>query len=286
MARDKSKEHNQVRTSVMCARVVSVRSLLIGSIILLVGLAIIFIFRSPDESTNVTKVNTKRTTIKEVVPTASYNKKQVPIVDKVTKPTIKGCEAWEKVQGLDPSLFPYEDGRKVIETRTNGWIAVDICIMPNGVRRKVRRNVSKQLFKHVTDMVLMQALSTGADEAGPPIPFSADMEDDFLESLKTPIAIDDDDTPEQRKIKEMVIVARENIAEQIRKGSTFFDAISEHVESQKTGQSAREAVMDAVTQLRESGDSDLIDEYLKESNKVLEGMGVGKVLKSDIEEKE
>ena len=224
--------------------------------------------------------------IKEVKPSSPRKVDQAASREKSERPKIEGCEKWEKVQGLDPKLFPYDDGRKVIETRTNQWMAVDICIMPNGVRRKVRRHVGKQLFKCGTDMVLLQALSTGADEVGPPIPFSADMEEDFIESLKTPITIDDDDTPEQREAKEMVIAARESVAEQIKEGRSFFDAVNDHIETQKTGQSARETVMEAVAQLKEAGESDLIDNYLEESNKALENMGIGPVLRSDVEEVE
>ena len=224
--------------------------------------------------------------IKEVQPSSPRKVDQAASCEKTEQPKIEGCEKWEKARGLDPKLFPYDDGRKVIETRTNQWMAVDICIMPNGVRRKVRRHVGKQLFKCGTDMVLLQALSTGADEVGPPIPFSADMEEDFIESLKTPITIDDDDTPEQREAKEMVIAARESVAEQIKEGRSFFDAVNDHIETQKTGQSARETVMEAVAQLKEAGESDLIDNYLEESNKALENMGIGPVLRSDVEEVE
>ena len=45
------------------------------------------------------------------------------------KPATTNSPRWEAVKGLDPKLFPYDDGRKVIETRTNQWIAVDICII-------------------------------------------------------------------------------------------------------------------------------------------------------------
>ena len=191
---------------------------------------------------------------------------------------------WANAKGLDPALFPYKDGRKVIETRTNEWLAIDICIMPNGVRRKVRRNVSKQLFGHSTDQIIMQALSTGGDEVGPPIPFSEDMEEDFLESLKTPIVIDEDDTPEQRAVKEAVIAAREAIAEQIKEGRSFYDAITDHIAAQAANQNARETVMAAVEELKAGGEGDLVNDYLAESNKILEGMGASPILLSDVEE--
>ena len=209
----------------------------------------------------------------------------LPLAFPESYPQAEGANSvWANTKGLDSKLFPYEDGRKVVKTRTNGWMAVDICIMPNGVRRKVRRHTGKQLFRFATDEVLLQALSTGDDEVGPPIPFSEDMEDDFRRSLMTPITIDDDDTPEQRKIKELVSAARECVVEQMNEGRSFFDAVSDHVATQESNQSARETVMSAVEELKANGESDLINTYLRESNKVLEGMGASPILKSDIEE--
>ena len=54
-----------------------------------------------------------------------------------------GAPAWVNAKGLDPSLFPYTDGRKVLSTRTNNWDQViDICMMPNGRTRKVVRDAN------------------------------------------------------------------------------------------------------------------------------------------------
>ena len=257
-------------------------------ITLVIGLMAWLMFRQPEKPTPERRnphatYHTTANHIPEHKVASSQPAKQDAKVD---KPEEDANPVWANAKGLDPKLFPYTDGRKVIETRTNKWMAVDICIMPNGVRRKVRRNVSKQLFKCSTDEVLLQALSTGGDEVGPPIPFSEDMEDEFRESLKSPIVISDDDTPEQRKAKEMVMVARESVIAQLNEGRTFFDAVTEHIETQGANQSARETVMDAVEKLKEDGDGDLIEEYLKESNKILEGMGASSIKLSDVEDTE
>jgi hypothetical protein len=219
--------------------------------------------------------------------TKTFNHKPPKKVESTQTPDNSNVNPiWANANGLDPSLFPYTDGRKVIKTKTNQWIAVDICIMPNGVRRKVRRNVSKQLFSSVTDQVLLQAISTGGDEVGPPIPFSEDMEEDFTESLKKPIVINEDDTPEQKELKEQVIAAREAVIDHINNGRSFFDAVNEHIAAQASNQSARETVMDAVEELKANGESDLIEKYLEESNKILENMGASPITISDISEDE
>lgn len=262
--------------------------LLLGGSVLAVVCVIAFVFfgtrQNGGDSLN---AQAKSHRIKQVSPAVPTLKTPSNVQEpEAVSTTPKGSKRWEDAVGLDPRLFPYTDGRKVIEMRTNKWMAVDICIMPDGARRKVRRNVSKQLFKHATDQILMQALATGGDEVGPPIPFSADMEDDFKESLKTPIVIDPDDTPQQREIKEQVIAARQIIKEALAQGRTFYDAVNDHIAAQADNQSARGAVVDAVEQLKQGGESDLIEDYLEKANQVLENMGASPILIEDISEDE
>ena len=194
-----------------------------------------------------------------------------------SKPVVKGCEKWANAKGLDPKLFPYEDGRKVIETRTNQWRVVDICIMPDGTDRKVLRNARKPLFKHYTDNLILRIVSSGNDTPGPPMPMTADMDDDFRASLNDPIEIGPDDTPEEREAKELVKESREAAKEMLDRGMSFYDALTDHIAMQGSNQSARELVMESVEKLRSSGETDLIDDYLKESNRVLENMGASPI---------
>ena len=126
---------------------------------------------------------------------------------------------------VDPN-FPYTDGRKVVRSTTNSWgQVIDRCIMPNGKRRKVIRNLRKPIFNHVTDDVLLMALVGGGDEPGPPIPFDENMEEAFLASLNDPIVISKDDSDEVIKAKMLVMEGRRNMAELIAQGETFFDAL-------------------------------------------------------------
>lgn len=269
----------------LCNRFIIIPVLIIGMLV-----SIVMLTKSnyvPDKKKiDETSVKVKRQAHKDKK-TKTFNHKPPKKVESTQTPDNSNVNPiWANAKGLDPSLFPYTDGRKVIKTKTNQWIAVDICIMPNGVRRKVRRNVSKQLFSSVTDQVLLQAISTGGDEVGPPIPFSEDMEEDFIESLKKPIVINEDDTPEQRELKEQVIAAREAVIDHINNGRSFFDAVNEHIAAQASNQSARETVMDAVEELKANGESDLIEKYLEESNKILENMGASPITISDISEDE
>ena len=174
--------------------------------------------------------------------------------------------------------FPYTDGRKVISSRTNNWDQViDICIMPNGKRRKVIRNLRKPIFSTMTDSLIARALATGNEEAGPPLPIDESMEDDFIESLKTPIEINADDSEEIKARKMMVKEAREQILAGIAEGGTFYGILSEHVSQQKHNAQLKEVVMETVTDLRESGDTETLNVYLAEANRLLGENGVAPV---------
>lgn len=173
------------------------------------------------------------------------------------------------------SQFPYTDGRKVISSKTNNWDQViDICIMPNGKRRKVIRNLRKPLFSNVTDSLIARALATGNEEAGPPLPIDENMEEAFMDSLKTPIEFNADDSDEIKERKMLVKEAREQILAGIAEGGTFYGILSEHVSQQKHNAELKEVVMETVTELRESGDTDTLNQYLEHANKLLGENGV------------
>ncbi len=192
-----------------------------------------------------------------------------------TKPVPNGSPKWQAAKGLDPALFPYDDGRKVLRSATNNWDQIiDICIMPDGMSRKVIRNARPQVFKHATDQVLAMSLSGNSDEELPPPPISDDMEAEFAESLKTPITIDPDDTEAIKEAKTRVIEAREVIAEEMKSGRRFYDVLSEYLAQRKENAEMREMAMSAVSDLKKEGDPAMLNEYVDKVNGLLRERGL------------
>lgn len=184
--------------------------------------------------------------------------------------------------------FPYTDGRKVVSSFTNSATGqiVDRCIMPNGKRRKVLRNLRKPIFATATDDILAMATGTGGDEPCPPLPFDENMEDAFLDSLKIPIVINDDDSDEVKAAKERVRTAREQMIEGIANGGTFYSILNEHIKTQHENAETREQVMATVQELKESGDPAVLDAYLKEANTILGNLGASPVNADDDDDEE
>jgi len=194
------------------------------------------------------------------------------------RPVSTNAPAWNNAVGLDPSLFPYTDGRKVISTRTNTWDQViDICIMPNGRSRKVIRSAKPPVFEFATDQIIALAISGGDDQVAPPLPLGSNLEADFFESMKKPIVIREDDSDEIRQLKENVMEARKTIEEELRKGKSFKDILSDHVAQRQAIAEMRAEARDAVRELKQDGDPEMVNEYLKRVNGLLKEKGAGEI---------
>ena len=150
---------------------------LLAALVVVVGGVLAFYFICGQDDARVRApaapaVEKKRGKIAEVEPAKVAKPKAAP-----AKPVQKGSPKWQAAKGLDPALFPYDDGRKVLRSTTNNWDQViDICIMPNGMSRKVIRDAKPPVFKCATDQILAMSLSGSGDEELPPIPLSEDME--------------------------------------------------------------------------------------------------------------
>lgn len=186
-------------------------------------------------------------------------------------------EKLPKANFEDPE-HPYVDGRKVISSRTNSWDQiVDICIMPDGRRRKVIRNAKLPVFTNVSDQTLAVALSGDMNEDIPPMPICDNLEEAFVESLKTPIEINDDDSEAIKESKRRVIEARAVIDAEMKKGRGYREILEEHLAQRKMNAEARETVMQAAQELRNSGDTEMLNEYLQQANGFLRDNGIGEV---------
>lgn len=185
---------------------------------------------------------------------------------------------WVAAKGLDPTLFPYKDGRKVIASRTNEFDQIiDICIMPSGRSRKVVRNARQPVFKHATDQYIAAVLAGDNSSELPPIPIADCMEDTFLESLNTPIVIDPNDSDELKETKQRVIEAREVIDEELRKGRSLKSILEDHLALRKRNAELREQAEEIVRESAKAGDAEITEQSVKKVNDWLREQGVSEI---------
>ncbi len=193
------------------------------------------------------------------------------------KPPAPKAERPAETPANDPR-FPYTDGRKVVSSRTNNWNQIiDICIMPNGKTRKVIRNARPPVFSNASDQVIAMAVSGDFDEELPPVPISDDMEADFLESLKTPIVIGEADSEAVKEAKRRVIEARQVIEEEMKKGRSFHEILTDHLAQRRENAKTREMAMGTVADLKKEGNPELLNEYLEKVNGLMREKGLREV---------
>lgn len=241
------------------------RTGLIAGLVVVIGAAGAFFFLSRSEAPKPTaKEVEKPTAIQEVKPT-------------IAKPAVEPVTTNAAGLKIDPR-YPYTDGREVLSSTTNNFDQIiDICKMPNGRTRKVIRNARPQVFHNASDQVIAMALSGSPDSELPPIPLSHDMERDFVESLKTPIVINPDDSDAIKQAKQNVIEAREYIDAEMRKGRGFYDIMTEHIAMRKGNAELRAEAMKTALELKKSGDTEGLYKYLDKVNGLLRENGIGEI---------
>ena len=255
----------------------AVRGLIAGLIVLALGMGAWWTFSGGEKSREVRDAK-RDTRIKEVKPAAAKPAPKAEQKVEEAKPATTNSPRWEAVKGLDPKLFPYKDGRKVMETRTNDWgQVIDICMMPYGKTRKVIREAKPRPFQTATDQLIALAIAGNNDEAVPPIPLGNNLEAEFFESLQHPIVINDDDSDEVKQAKENVIEARKIIDEELRKGRSFKSVLEDHLAQRKQNAELREQAMDSVRELKKDGDPSMVNEYMKRVNGMLREKGIGEI---------
>jgi hypothetical protein len=133
-------------------------------------------------------------------------------------------------------------------------------------------------FESGTDEQLAIAVSARPGEMPPPAP-PVDPADGkvFLESLKKPILILDSDTPAIRELKERVIQARETMAQMMAQGHTFEEVLKENRQLQEENAITRQGVVENLKKILAEGDLELARDFVKESNAVLDQMGIMRV---------
>ena len=128
------------------------------------------------------------------------------------------------------SKLGYENGVEILalSVRTNNAGAVIEKLKLTDGTSKTKVHPKPPLFKNPCDQVIAMAISTKPGDAMPPLPDLAGIDQDFANSLLSPIVINDDDSDEVKNIKEMVIEVRKTLVEEVKHGGTVMDVLMAH----------------------------------------------------------
>ena len=173
-------------------------------------------------------------------------------------------------------------GREIVSTKivTNGTDLIITRVDTEGKVHKEYTSVHKRLFTNPVDITLSILLTSPENALTPPLPpLGPRARDAFIEALKKPIELSEDDTPEERRIKELVSAAREEMVEELANGRTVNEVIEEHCTFVDEKNKLRAEAMVQYKKLVADGDGDIAEEFRAKANEMLAQKGA-KPLKS------
>ena len=160
------------------------------------------------------------------------NKCDPPAADGVSRPpranaSPKGGAATSAATNAAKRLYR---GVEVVSsscsTNLDGAVVERLRLADGSFVKAVR--LPEPAFRRPTDQIIAMAVSAEPGTAVPPLPIGPDAERGFLDSLSEPIPDLDSDTPKMRRLKARVREARAQIAEAMRGGSSFREAMEAH----------------------------------------------------------
>ncbi len=199
------------------------------------------------------------------------------------------------VGGKEPELIhlphlPKKYKVKSVEscvTNSYGQIITSFTTIDGKTHLSTRR-ARPPAFSHVTDQLLAMALSPNGAGRIAPMPgltADADMGKRFIESLKTPIDVSPDDPPALAAKKKAVMEARLEMAEMMKNGMSFEEALGEHQKLVNENAELHGEAMANLRRLCESGASaEDMGEYVKAVNEQLESIGAEPISISALED--
>ena len=135
-------------------------------------------------------------------------------------------------------------------------------------------NRRERVFERASDALIASYLQQ--PQGGvmpPPLPMVGNAEKKFLESLATPIEILDTDSEEVRRLKEAVIIAREQIKQRMDEGESFEAILNDHWQLSAENAKIRRDAQKELDAIYASGDKDGAAKYRRVIDIALQQMG-------------
>ncbi len=177
---------------------------------------------------------------------------------------------------------PYDGvwrGQKIVSytVKTNGWSTYEHIVTADGKSHGVIGSTVKPVFDNGSDQMLALAVQASQGSEMPPMPLSPMVERDFMESLKKPVVISEDDSEEVKNLKRGVMQAREDMMALMGKGMTVEQALAEHFKIANENIGIRNKAVEELRSILEVGDEEGANRYIEAVNGTLEKMGIMKL---------
>ena len=170
----------------------------------------------------------------------------------------------------------YEDGVEILSltarTNTAGAVIEKMRLADGTTKMKVRPK--PPLFENPCDQVIAMAISTKPGDAMPPLPDLTGIEQDFANSLLSPIRINDDDSDEVKLIKEQVIEVRKELAQVVKNGGSVMEALLAHQAEMNRIYESRLTAIQMMQRIQAESGIEAAQEFADEVNRRFEGENI------------
>ena len=170
----------------------------------------------------------------------------------------------------------YEDGVEILSltarTNTAGAVIEKMRLADGTTKMKVRPK--PPLFENPCDQVIAMAISTKPGDAMPPLPDLTGIEQDFANSLLSPIRINDDDSDEVKLIKEQVIEVRKELAQVVKNGGSVMEALLAHQDEMNRIYESRLTAIQMMQRIQAESGIEAAQEFADEVNRRFEGENI------------
>ena len=170
----------------------------------------------------------------------------------------------------------YEDGVEILSltarTNTAGAVIEKLRLADGTIKMKV--SPKPPLFENPCDQVIAMAISTKPGDAMPPLPDLTGIEQDFANSLLSPIRINDDDSDEVKLIKEQVIEVRKELAQVVKNGGSVMEALLAHQAEMNRIYASRLTAIQMMQRIQAESGIEAAQEFAGEVTRRFEGENI------------
>lgn len=170
----------------------------------------------------------------------------------------------------------YEDGVEILSltarTNTAGAVIEKLKLADGTIKMKV--SPKPPLFENACDQVIAMAISTKPGDAMPPLPDLTGIEEDFANSLLSPIRINDDDSDEVKLIKEQVIEVRKELAQTVKNGGSVMEALLAHQDEMNRIYESRLTAIQMMQRIQAESGIEAAQEFADEVNRRFESENI------------
>ena len=126
-----------------------------------------------------------------------------------------------------------------------------------------------------TDQLLSMASALAAGQSVPPLPISKDLDREFIDSLRKPIVVFDEDSEQTKRIKENMMQMREEMARMMEEGGgSVSQILREHEKIANENIAIHREAMAELRRICEESDEEEAEKYLKAMNSAFREMGI------------